>query len=163
MQKLLDADVDGDGELVQAEFLAALATSREIAAKVLSDDHWAFDAHVEAWPLERREWCCLHAGISCNRTEGPLTAATPGASSFDAAGAATTTVANAPGRSEGESGEPYDCVAELDRWQSKWSMGKKDYCCRHHSHGCPMEAVVGRELMGGHATAAEWRWWKRRG
>merc|ERR1712151_301525 len=31
----------------------------------------------------------------------------------------------------------YDCKAELDHWQRRWSLNKKRFCCQHSGEGCP--------------------------
>lgn len=72
----------------------------------------------QGWSTSKKSWCCRHERVGCLPT---------------ARGASSATTAPA---SESNAVSPFDCAAGFVEWQVGWSVGKKDWCCRHSGKGC---------------------------
>lgn len=82
----------------------------------------AVDA-VESWGPGKKRWCCQVHHKGCPPTAPPLTAPPP----------PIVVPPIAPVRPA----DPYNCADGYANWQAGWSVGKKAWCCRVHSKGCP--------------------------
>eukprot|EP00930_Biecheleria_cincta_P035815 TRINITY_DN24610_c0_g1_i1.p1 TRINITY_DN24610_c0_g1~~TRINITY_DN24610_c0_g1_i1.p1 ORF type:complete len:459 (+),score=71.68 TRINITY_DN24610_c0_g1_i1:168-1379(+) len=64
------------------------------------------------WPEHKKQWCCEHENISCDRSADSQKPAKPA------------------------SAQPYDCNAGTKTGHESWSKEKKDWCCQHMVIGC---------------------------
>jgi hypothetical protein len=49
---------------------------------------------------------------------------------------------------------PYDCQSGYANWAQAWSYGKRDWCCRHFSKGCPTTTTTTREAARTSSSAS---------
>jgi len=66
------------------------------------------------WSIDKKAWCCDHAGVGCPPYPPVPTAA----------------LARPPGA------PPFDCGAGLKEWRLGWSPGKRAWCCANSGKGC---------------------------
>jgi hypothetical protein len=75
---------------------------------------------VAVWGADKKAWCCRVHHIGCPTVAPPVVIpVTP-----------CMTAPPAPA-------DPYNCEDGFANWQAGWSVGKKAWCCKVHSKGCP--------------------------
>lgn len=75
---------------------------------------------VSMWGAEKLAWCCRVHHIGCPTVAPPvIIPVTP-----------CMTPPPAPA-------DPYNCADGFSNWVAGWSVGKKTWCCKVHSKGCP--------------------------
>lgn len=106
--------------------LAKLLQTAEKAKIVLSankEAHPSIESFigVSMWGADKKAWCCRVHHVGCPPTAPPVVVVpvTP-----------CMTPPPAPA-------DPYNCEDGFANWQAGWSVGKKAWCCKVHSKGCP--------------------------
>lgn len=107
------------------------------------------------WPLERRQWCCVHRSVACNLH--PATTPLP----FDCqAGYYKWSELWSPGKKAwccdhfslgcqpSTTPVPFECGEGVARWKTEWSADKKAWCCEREAVGCPTSSGESRSSPG---------------
>mmetsp|Transcript_63725 Transcript_63725/g.161368 ORF Transcript_63725/g.161368 Transcript_63725/m.161368 type:complete len:779 (+) Transcript_63725:66-2402(+) len=88
---------------------------------------------VKGWSVAKKDWCCTKHGLGC--------------------ASADTAAADASRPSASDQPAAFDCDAEYTSWESNWSHLKKEWCCKRHGRGCPVQGESHEERPTAAAAA----------
>lgn len=88
------------------------------------------------WSEEQVEYCCNNFQIGCDAPGSPESTEEVPAARAAPAEAAPAPAEVQPAEAAAETGERFDCEADLLDWELMWSVAKQEWCCRHKGLGC---------------------------